>query len=258
MLRALYERGLRPDLLVGTSAGAMNAAFAATRGPTVDAAAELETVWRGLTRWRVFPPDPLAAGLGLLGARCHAVPSGSLRRLVTDHLEIDRLEDAPVALHVVTTDVLSGEEVLLSEGCAVDAVLASAAIPGVFAPVEVNGRLLMDGGVTNNTPISHAVALGADRVIVLPAMGAERLTRPPRGAIGATVSAMCRAIGRRLAEDLERYGDLVELTVLPSPHRCVIQPTDFSRADELIAEALHDARRTLTRHRFTAPQARAA
>jgi NTE family protein len=146
MLRALYEHDLRPDLMVGTSAGAMNAAFAATRGATVAAAAELEAVWRGLTRWRVFPPDPLTAGLGLLGARAHAVPSSSLRRLVTDHLQIERLEDAPVPLHVVTTE---------------------------------------------------------------------------------------------------------------SP-RCEIQPTDFSQADELIAEALHDARRALTRSRYAAPQVRAA
>ncbi|HME01952.1 MAG TPA: patatin-like phospholipase family protein [Solirubrobacteraceae bacterium] len=246
MLDALYERGVRPDLLVGTSVGAINAAFIASRPPTVQSARELQQVWRRLSRGQIFPANPLAAGLGLLGMRNHSVPVGSLRRLLSTHVEIELLEDAPVALHVVAADVLSGEEVLLSNGPAVDAILASSAIPGVFPAVPWEAQMLMDGGILNNTPISHAVALGADRIIVLPAIGSERLTQAPRGAFGAGVAALSRAINQRFANDLVHYADAAELIVLPSPDGGIL-PADFGHAEELIAEGLERAEAMLAR-----------
>jgi len=246
MLEALYERDIHPDMLVGTSVGAINAAFIASRPPTVRTARELQEIWRGLSRGQIFPANPLTAGLGLLGMRDHAVPVGSLRRLLSTHVEIERLEDAPVALHVVAADALSGEEVLLSHGPAIDAILASAAIPGVYPPVPWEARMLMDGGILNNTPISHAVDLGAERIVVLPAMGSERLTQVPRGAVAAGVVALSRAINRRLADDLLHYADAVELIVLPSPDGGIL-PADFSHAEELIAEGLERAHAMLAR-----------
>lgn len=258
MLQALYEHGLRPDLMVGTSVGAINAAFAASRPPTVAAAAELAAIWRRVGRGDVFPANPLTAGLGLLGVRAHAVPDSALRRLLTRHCVIENLEDAAVGLHVVAADVLSGEEVLLSDGPAVEAVLASAAIPGVFPPVEREGRLLVDGAIVNNTPISHAVELGADRVIVLPAIVAPRLSRAPRGVLAMATAGISHAICRRLAEDVERYAAQVELTVLPAPGHAEILPTDFGHADELIARALAEARRALARTVVRLPHLRAA
>ena len=253
MLQALYERGIRPDLLVGTSAGAINAAFIASRPPSVDAAYELQQIWRGLRRSHVFPASPLTAGLGLLGLRDHSISASSLRRMVRRHLEIDRLEDAAVELHVVAADVLSGKEVLLSAGCAEDAILASAAIPGVFPAVRWESQLLMDGGIVNNTPISHAVELGADRVFVLQAVNTDPLERAPHGVLAAGVAAMSRAITQRLAEDAARYRDLVALTVLPAPRLNGIMPTDFGHADELIAHGLASARGTLGQRDRLAP-----
>jgi NTE family protein len=120
-------------------------------------------------------------------------------------------------VHVVAAELLTGEEVLLSRGPVVDALLASAAIPGVFPPVVCDGRLLMDGGIVNNAPIAHAVELGADRVYVLSAMGPPRLEAAPRGAVAAGITAITRAITRRLGEDIARYGGIVDLTVLPAP-----------------------------------------
>jgi NTE family protein len=107
---------MHPDLLVGTSAGAINAAFIASGPPTPSTAADLQRLWRGLGRSQVFPTNPLTAGFGTLGSRDYSVSAGSLRRLVLRHLELDRLEDAAVELHVVAADPLSGEEVLLSSG----------------------------------------------------------------------------------------------------------------------------------------------
>src|SRR5258705_10737561 len=131
MLEALFERGIAPDVIVGVSVGAINGAFIASREPTVETAQELGAVWEGLDRGSVFPLSPLTGLLGFLGRGRHLVPNGNLRRLIERHAGFDRLEDARVPLHVIVTDVISGRERRVSTGSAVDAVLASAAIPGV-------------------------------------------------------------------------------------------------------------------------------
>jgi NTE family protein len=172
MTRALYERGIVPDLLVGTSAGALNAAFLAVRPPTVATTQELAAVWRALHRDDVFPIDVRTLVGGLANRRDHLVSDRGVRRLARRHLLIERLEDSPVPLHLVAYDALAGEELRLSEGPALDALLASSAIPGVLPPVEWGERLLVDGGVVDNTPISHAIELGADRVYVKAALAA--------------------------------------------------------------------------------------
>ena len=93
-------------------------------------------------------------------------------------------------MHVVAVDVISGEELLLSRGPVVEAILASAAIPAVLPPVEWEGRMLIDGGVANNTPISQAVALGASRIYVLPSGHACSLEKPPTSALGMALHAV--------------------------------------------------------------------
>ena len=247
MVRALYERDIAPDLVVGTSAGALNAAFLASRAPTVATADELAAVWRGLHRDDVFPLDVRTMIGGLTNHRDHIVSDRGLRRLIRHNLQIDRLEDAAVPLHLVAFDVLSGDEIRLSEGPAAEALLAAAAIPGVLPPVEWGERLLVDGGVVDNTPISHAVALGAERIYVLAT--ADALARgvpvPPRGALDAALHAFIVLVGARLATDLARYAGEAELIVLPAANRHHIQPTDFDHASRLIGEAAADARRTL-------------
>jgi NTE family protein len=96
---------------------------------------------------------------GLAGRRDHLVSNHGLRRIATRHLEIARLEEASIPLHLIACDLLSGQEARLSEGPVIEAVLAAAAIPGLLPPVRLGDRLLTDGGVANNTPISHAVQL---------------------------------------------------------------------------------------------------
>src|SRR5947208_11868102 len=140
MVRALYERGIAPDLIVGTSAGALNAAFLASRAPTVATADELAAVWRGLHRDDVFPLDVRTMIGGLTNHRDHLVSDRGLRRLIRHNLQIDRLEDAAVPLHLVALDVLSGDQIRLSARPAGEALLAAAAIPGVLPPVEWGER----------------------------------------------------------------------------------------------------------------------
>ena len=245
MLRALYERDIAPDLIVGTSAGALNGAYIATRPQATETADELADVWRHLRRGQVFPVNPLTGLLGFLGARDHLVPASGLRRLIERHVECELLEQMPIPLHVVAVDVTSGEELRLSAGPTLDAVLASAAIPAVLPPVPWDGRALMDGGVANNTPISHAIELGAERIYVLPTGHACSLDEPPASALAMALHAISLLTHRRLIDDIERHRADARLIVLPPPCPLGIQPIDFSHADQLIERGLCDARQFL-------------
>jgi NTE family protein len=241
MLRALYEREIVPEFVVATSAGALNAAFIASRPQTVETADALGEIWRGLRRGQVFPVNLLTGLLGFLGARDHLVPDGAMRRLVTRHIERDRLEHMPLELHVIAVDVVTGVEVRLSQGSAVEAVMASAAIPAVLPTVTWEGRELMDGGVANNTPISHAVQLGATQIYILPTGNACALDEPPRGALAMALHALSLLTQRRLIDDIETHKDRTKLVVLPPPCPVSVQPIDFSHADFLIDRAYADA-----------------
>jgi NTE family protein len=241
MLRALYERGIVPDLVVGSSAGAVNAAFIASRPQTVQTADDLGRVWRALGRGQVFPLKLLTGLLGFLGSRDHLVPDSGLRSLITRHIERKRLEDMPLPLHLVAVDVITGEELRLSTGSAVDAVMASAAIPALFPPVRWNDRVLMDGAVANDTPISHAVELGAREVYALPTGHGCALEEPPHGALAMALHALSLLTHRRLIDDVDKHKDHTKLVVLPPPCPLAIAPIDFDHADILIDRAHADA-----------------
>ena len=245
MLRALYDREIEPDLIVGTSVGAVNGAFIASRPFTSSTTDGLAEIWRGLGRGQVFPLNPLTGFLGFFGARTHLIPERGLRQLLIEHIEFERLEQTAVPFHVITTDVLTGSEVRLSRGPAIDAVLASAAIPGVFPPVDWGHRHLMDGGIANHAPISDALELGAERIYVLSTGTASDLTEPPHGALGMLLHSMSLLLMRRLQVEVELLADRAELVVLPPPCRPGVSPIDFSRSDELIRRGLEESSRYL-------------
>jgi len=234
MLRALYERDIAPDVIVGTSAGALNGAFIASRAQTVETADALSAIWRGLRRGQVFPLNPLTGLLGFLGSRDHLVPDSGLRRLIARHVEREQLQELPLPLHVVAVDVITGEELRLSSGSVIDAVMASGSIPAVLPPVSWQGRELMDGGVANNTPISHAVELGAEEIYILPTGHACALEEPPGGALGMALHAISLLTHRRLIDDVEKHREDATLVVLPPPCPLTMQPIDFDHADTLI------------------------
>lgn len=239
MLAALQEAAIRPDLIVGSSVGALNGAWLAGHpGQPVD---ELAATWRGLSRSDVFPAAPLFGLAGFAGLRRGFVGNHRLRRLIEANLTFARIEDSPIPLHIVVTDVVDAADVRLSGGDIVPAVLASAAIPGVFPPVEIAGRTYMDGGVVNNTPISHAVELGADTIWVLPTGWSCALASPPKGALGMALHGLNVLVQQRLAVDIAHYSTLdIDLRVLPPPCPVTTSPADFGHAGRLI-EVAHDA-----------------
>lgn len=116
MLRALFERRITPDLIIGTSIGAVNGAYIASRPATPETADALADVWLGLRRIEVFIPDPITGLLGLMGFSDHFLPGFGLHRILRRHHNIERLEDATIPLHVIATDVRNGVERRLSRG----------------------------------------------------------------------------------------------------------------------------------------------
>lgn len=242
MLAALAEAGVTPDLVVGTSVGAVNAAWMAGHGAGPEAVEHLRGAWLATRRQDVFPIRPLRGLLGFLGRTDHLVPLDGLAALLRRHTSIERFEEAALPVTVIATEVLTGLEVPLCEGDLTEAVAASAAIPGVFPPVEVGGRLLMDGGVADNTPISHAVAMGADVVWVLPTGYACDLAAPPRSALAMLVHAITLLIQERMILDVVAYEPRVDLRILPPLCPLDVSPVDFSRTAELIGRAHRSSR----------------
>ena len=186
MLRVLLSAGLHPDFVIGASVGAINAGYFAG-APNAEGVEKLAEIWSGLRRGDVFPFTFASAFGCLLRHRDSVVDSGGLRQLIENNLAYARLEDATIPVHVTATNI-EGMAVLLSKGPAIDAILASAAIPGIFPPVRIEGEVLMDGAIANNTPILAAANLGASRIVVLPTGIACALKEPPKGLIAKALS----------------------------------------------------------------------
>ncbi len=235
MLQVLLEAGVAPDFVVGTSVGAINAAYFAGN-PDLDGVARLARLWEGLRREDVFPFTLLSA-LRLLRRPESLIDPSHLRRLIEANLPFARLDDARVPLHVMATDQ-QGVGVCLSRGPAVEAVMASAAIPGIFPPVEIDGQQLMDGAVAANTPLRRAVELGAGRVIVLPTGYACALERSPRGAIAKALHAVTLLIAWQLMHELQTLPDDVDVHLAPALCPLAVSPYDFSASRQLIRRAI--------------------
>ncbi len=246
MLQVLVEAGISPDLVVGASVGAINGVhFAAA--PNARGVARLAEIWRRIGRGDVFPVSPTRSIRALLGGGNSLVSPNGLRRLLEEHLACDVLEGTAVPVHVVATDFVTGAEVVLSQGSAVEAVLASVAIPAVFPPVALGGYLLVDGGIANNTPVTAAVSLGAERIMVLPTGFSCHADPVPRSAIGLALHALNLLIARQLVTDVQRLHGELELHVIPPLCPLARSAYDFSGTDELIERAAKSTRSWLER-----------
>jgi NTE family protein len=234
MLAALTAAGESSDFIVGASVGAINAGYFAA-DPSAAGARKLEAIWRTIRRGDVMSVT-LATAMNVV-RRGYLFDNLRLRALLERYIPYKLLEQAAIPVHVVATDVLSGEEVVLSEGAVVEAILASAAIPGIFPPVRIGGRDLVDGGVANNTPISTAIRLGATRLIVLPTGFACALRSPPRGAAARAMHAISQLVSRQLVNDIDYYASKAQICVVPSLCPLEISPYDFSACAGLVDQS---------------------
>jgi NTE family protein len=239
-MMALIEAGIEPDLLVGTSVGALNAAFLSTR-PGIEGARTLMAASSALRRREAFRFHVLTVLAGFFGVRDNLVSAQHLRGLIRRWVEIDRIEQATIRLAIITTDALTGEPVVLTTGAIGDALAASSAIPGLFPPVRIDGRWLIDGSLSANRPVLQAQALGADDVYVITTTTAPRL-RPPRGAVAMAMNSVslvtARADHEQLAVPMKHATDTGgRVLVVPSPEPPAPGPFDFRRSAALAKAA---------------------
>ncbi len=248
MLRALLERDIVPDIVIGCSAGALNGAVIAT-DPTSATVEHLADVWLSIRSGEVFPGSKLIRAWNVLRRDDHLFPNEGLQAVLDRAHTAAMFGELAVPLRVVATDLGSGEEVVLASGPVEPALLASAALPGLFPPVEHDGRLLVDGAVTNSVPLSHALSGPVDRVYVCNVTGAliERRLRSP---LDVAVRAFAISRNQRFDLELRHAPPDVDVLVLPSPsdQRDLF---DFSDSTMLIEEAHHLAERALDEHEVT-------
>jgi NTE family protein len=243
MLAELIANGLRPDLIVGVSAGALNGAFLAF-DPTMAMVERMVALWTGV-RTRDVLGLSLGSLLALIGLRSHFAHARGVRRLLERELPYRQIEATAVPLHVVAAEQRTGEEVLISRGDVIEAVLASTAIPGVFPAVALAGQSLVDGVVATGTPIATAVRLGAQRLIIVPC-GFTCVERAiPRHPIGRAMHAFALLGARQLRSDFANYAPRAELHLVPPLCPLAQSPYDYSQGAALIAAARQSTRRWL-------------
>ncbi len=245
MLRALFERDIVPDVVIGTSAGALNGAVVAT-DPTVAGVEHLADVWLSIRSGEVFQGSKLARAWNLLRRDDHLFTNEGLLSILDRAHTAPTFSETEVPLRVVATDLSSGEEVVFACGPVGPALLASTALPALFPPIEHDGRLLVDGAVTNTVPLWHALAGPTDRIYVCNVSGAlvERRLRSP---LDVAVRAFAISRNQRFDLELRHAPPEVDVVVLPNPSD-QRELFDFSDALMLIEEAHHLAGRALDEH----------
>jgi NTE family protein len=239
-LAALLEHGVVPDLLIGSSVGALNAAFLATR-PGPDGARDLLTSWLKLRRTDVARFSPITIMAGFLGFRGHLVSSARLRNIIKQWIECENFEDTNTPLAIVATDALTGKAVTLRSGDLTNAISASAAIPGLLPAVRINDRWLIDGSLSAGCPVLQAQALGADDVYMITTATAPRAV-PPRGAVAMAMNSVSLVTARSNEEQLVSARDHAVRTggnvfVVPTGAPPAPGPFDLTRSEALAAIA---------------------
>jgi len=234
MLRPLLATGIRPDLVVGSSAGALNgAATAADPGSAPDA---LERLWTTARRSDVLPVRAPTVLRALAGRAPGFASAGGIRQVIERHLTVRRLEDTAIPLFVVAADLATREKVVLDRGDAVEALVATTAIPGVYPPVRIGDRLLADGGLAEDPPLGTAIERGAKTVYLFP-VGWPLGPAPEKGAVARAMDALDWLFWRIAASELARWAPECDLYLLPSPPIAGLHPLSPTRARQLIDDA---------------------
>ncbi len=236
MLRAALEHGLVPDLIVGCSAGALNGAAIAA-DPTLEGVEQLAELWRSLDDGGIWPSGRLAGPWLLLrkGKALHT--NDGLRAVLEAHLP-ERFEDLQVPFQCVAVSLARSAERWFWSGPLAAPLLASAALPAVFPPVAIDGEDYIDGGVIDNVPVSRALALGAERLVVMHVGNFFRPRPEPKRPLDVLLQAFSIGRGFRFHLDMRNLPTTVEAVVLPA----VVPPAklrydDFSRSEELMTRA---------------------
>ena len=247
MLRALIERGITPDLIVGVSIGAWNGAWLAHR-PDLDWVLKLEEVWRKVTR-RSLDMVWWRAARNMVRRRPSLYEGGGLSRFVAQHLQVHQFEDLAVPLHTVAIDLTMGTKAVFSHGRLAPAVLASSAIPGLFPPVLIEGHQHVDGGLVDPTGLDTAIELGARRVYVLDSGYAGRLPAPLASMNAIVDHTFQVAAQHRTRWTIQQMGRTVEIIHLRPDAGFLRHSMDFGATDFYLHEGYRYASEVLETRR---------
>jgi NTE family protein len=235
MLRAVMERGITPDVVVGCSVGAINAAAVASN-PSLSGIEEMADIWLSIKDDVICPAGRLS-GIRLLTHRGHSLqPNDGLRRLLDSHLRHRNFEDFPIPFQVVATSLATGHERWFSTGPVIEPILASAALPAVFPPVEIDRELFIDGGVVDNVPVSRALLLGATKVVVFHVGNFERPRPIPKKPLDVLMQSFSIARNHRFLRDVHEPPEGVELLVLPGVDPGKLRYDDFRHSRRLMEQ----------------------
>jgi NTE family protein len=215
MVRALLEHGIRPDLVLGTSVGALNGAMLAA-DPSLDTAAGLAELWAELAASAVFSGSVFGRAKTLMRHGTHLHSSDALRQLAAAHLPVRTIEELQVPFQCVAASIERATSHWFTAGPITEAVLASCAVPGLLPPVLIDGEHFLDGGLVHSIPVGRAVALGARTIYVLHVGRVEQPLRAPRFPWEVGLVAFEIARRHRFVEEMAALSDEVEVHVLPS------------------------------------------
>ncbi len=247
MLRALLEHGVQPDVIVGTSIGAINGAAIAAR-PNAEGVADLAQLWREVTASGVFAGSMIRSVTTLARTRTNLHSNAALRRLLEKHLPVGRIEDLAVRFECVAASIEAAAEHWFTRGQLVEAVLASAAVPGILPPVAIGDEHFIDGGIVNSIPVSRAIALNAKTIYVCHVGRIDRKLTAPRQPFEVGLVAFEIARRHRFHADMASLPEDVQVHVLPTGDRdpprydtlANLRYRNFSRVAERI-DAAHRA-----------------
>ena len=214
MLRALAESGIRPDLVVGTSVGALNGAFVAA--DPAGAAERLAQLWQGEPLRLAFSETLVGRAARLARSGTHLHSMEPMRRLLTELLPGPRFDDLDLPFQCVAAGIESASARWFSVGPLIPAVMASCAVPGLLPPVEIDGEHYFDGGLVDSIPVGRAVTLGATSVFVLHAGRIESPLTVPRKPWQVALVAFEIARRHRFHEEMAALPDSVQVHVLPT------------------------------------------
>ena len=215
MAKALAARGLQPDLIVGTSVGAINGAVLAS-APVEQSVIRLAQMWESMTAGKVFAESVFSRARNLVNHWTHLHTNEPLRSLVKEWVPYTLIEDAPTEFQACAACIETSAEHWFTEGPVVDAILASGALPGVLPPVEVGGQHFIDGGVVNSIPVSRAIELGAEEIYVLHVGHIDDPLRVPRQPWDVAMVSFEIARRHRFHRELQVLDEGIEVHVMPT------------------------------------------
>lgn len=215
MLQALAEAGVQPDLVVGSSVGAINGAAAAA-GFGAGTIGQLAEMWERLGRGGVFAEGVLGRLTTLARSGTHLHGNAGLRALLEQHSGGRRIEELPVRFQCVAACIETARAQWFESGPVADAVLASCAVPGLLPPVAIDGRNYLDGGLVHSIPVGRAVELGASTIYVMQVGRVEQPLTAPRWPWEVGMVAFEIARRHRFGEEMSSLPDGLEVVVLPS------------------------------------------